>query len=138
MEQSKLVNSVMVRLKLAYPVYFNTLSNEELITLTKMYQEELNGYNEKTLSIAVKNIIRKSKYMPSLSEIINECEANKSHNANMIIERMIQDGYFKSPREIDKAYKFIEENNIPSWLKEDMKKYIPLELTDTKKLMIGE
>ena len=136
MEVSNLINNVVMRLKIAYPSYFSRLSNEELIALVQIYKEELNGYNDKVLNSAVRQLIRTSKYMPTLNEIINECEKNKSHNANEIIERMIADGYFKSPQEIDKAYKFIQENNIPSWLKEDMKKYIPAQLTNNTK-MIG-
>jgi len=138
MEKSKLISNVIVRLRLAYPSYFNKLTNEELILLTQMYIDELSSYNENTLLIAIKNVIRNNKYMPSLNDIISECEKNKAHNANTIIETMIKDGYFKNAKEIDKAYMFIEENNIPSWLKEDMKKYIPLELGNKEQLRIGE
>ena len=137
MEKSKLISNVIVRLRLAYPSYFNKLTNEELILLTQMYIDELSSYNENTLLIAIKNVIRNNKYMPSLNDIISECEKNKTHNANTIIESMIKDGYFKNANEIDKAYKFIEENNIPGWLKEDMKKYITLELGNKEQLKIG-
>lgn len=137
MEKSKLISNVIVRLRLAYPSYFNKLTNEELILLTQMYIDELSNYNENTLLIAIKNVIRNNKYMPSLNDIISECEKNKTHNANTIIESMIKDGYFKNANEIDKVYKFIEENNIPGWLKEDMKKYISLELGNKEQLKIG-
>ena len=137
MEESNLITEIIIRLKIAYPTYFNKLSNEELLVLTQMYNEELSKYNETTLVNATKNVIRNNKYMPTLNEIIIECEKNKSHNANEIIERMIADGYFHSANEIDKAYLFIEKHNIPNWLKEDMKKYMPKEL-DYRQLRIGE
>lgn len=137
MEKSNLISEVILRLKLAYPNYFTKLSNEELIVLAQMYKDSLEQYNEMTLSIAIKNLIKNNKFMPTINEIITECEKNKSHNANIIIERMKADGYFKSPQEIDKAYKFIQENNIPTWLKEDMKRYMPAELTNKTKMIGG-
>ena len=123
METSNLISSVILKLKLAYPSYFNKLTDEELIALAQMYKDELSSYNEKTLNIAIKNLIRTSKYMPSLNEIIQECESNKTHNANTIIERMKKDGYFKSASELDKAYMWLAKGIIPTWLKEDMKAY---------------
>lgn len=123
MEKSNLISSVILKLKLAYPSYFNKLTDEELIALAQMYKDELSKYNEKTLNVAIKNVIRSSKYMPSLNEIIEECESNKTHNANTIIERMKKDGYFKSPSEIDKVYMWLAKGIIPTWLREDMKNY---------------
>jgi len=123
MEQSKLISVVIARLKIAYPYYFKELTMEELAGLVSMYQEELIIYNESTLLNAIKSIIRKNKFMPTLKEILDECELCKTHQKNIVIERMIQAGYFKDPREIDKTYKFMAEGIIPTWLLEDMKKY---------------
>jgi len=123
MEKSNLISSVILKLKLAYPSYFNKLTDEELIALAQMYKDELSKYNEKTLNVAIKNVIRSSKYMPSLNEIIEECESNKTHNASTIIERMKKDGYFKSPSELDKVYMWLAKGIIPTWLREDMKNY---------------
>ena len=136
MEQSKLINSVMVRLKLAYPSYFNTLSNEELIILTKLYQEELSSFNENTLTTAIKNIIRSSKYMPTLKDILDECNKFKNHNFNAIIERMKRDGYFKNANEVDKIYQWLNEGIIPKWLKDEMKNYISKEITTGETLLL--
>lgn len=123
MEQSKLVSGMIARFKIAYPYYFKDLKTEEVLSMISMYQEELSGYNEITIVNATKSIIRKSKFMPSLKEIIDECEIVKTHKKNIVIEKMIQAGYFKDGREIDKTYKFLEEGIIPNWLLEDMKKY---------------
>ncbi len=123
MEQSKLISIVIARLKIAYPYYFKELTMEELARLVSMYQEELSIYNEPTLMNAIKSIIRKNKFMPTLKEILDECELCKTSQKNIVIERMIKAGYFKDPKEIDKTYKFMEEGIIPNWLLEDMKKY---------------
>lgn len=135
METSNLISSVILKLKLAYPSYFNKLTDEELIALAQMYKDELSGYNEKTLNIAIKNLIRTSKYMPSLNEIIQECDSNKTHNANTILERMKKDGYFKSANELDKAYMWLAKGIIPTWLKEDMKAYQQGLLTSNTRLI---
>ena len=123
MEHSKLISGMIAKFKIAYPYYFKDLKNEELIGMISMFQEELSGYNELTISNATKSIIRKNKFMPTLKEIIDECENVRTYKINVIIEKMKKVGYFKDPREIDKTYKFIEEGIIPDWLVEDMKKY---------------
>lgn len=123
MEHSKLISGMIAKFKIAYPYYFKDLKNEELIGMISMFQEELSGYNELTILNATKSIIRKNKFMPTLKEIIDECENVRTYKINVIIEKMKKAGYFKDPREIDKTYKFIEEGIIPDWLVEDMKKY---------------
>lgn len=123
MEHSKLISGMIAKFKIAYPYYFKDLKNEELIGMISMFQEELSGYNELTISNATKSIIRNNKFMPTLKEIIDECEKAKTYKTNAVIEKMIKAGYFKDPREIDKTYKFIEEGIIPDWLVKDMKKY---------------
>lgn len=132
METSNLISSIILKLKLAYPSYFSTLLDEELVALAQMYKDELGKYSETTLNTSVRNAIRKCKYMPSLKELIDECEANKTHKYNLIIERMKNDGYFKTSQELDKALKFIDDNTIPNWLMEDMKNYATKELTGNR------
>lgn len=151
MEKSKLIGSLMIKLKTVYPYYFKDLKEEETLGMYAMYEEELSQYNEETLTNAIKNIIRTSKYMPSLSEIIEECDKCRTHQANEIVEKMWQDGYFKkgpygelddsqAHRNYNKTLKFIEESVIPEWLREDMKKYYQLLLNggNTKYLEVKE
>ena len=144
MEQSKLISSAIARLKIAYPYYFKELKTEELVGLINMYQEELGIYNETTLINAIKSIIRKNKFMPTLKEIIDDLMWPRwTADCFINIEKMIKAGYFKDSREIDKTYKFIEEGIIPKWLLEDMKKYgyednrILIDTTQTKMLNTG-
>ena len=141
MEQSKLISIVIARFKIAYPYYFKNLSNEELIAMISMYSEELYMYDEKTLLSAIKSIIRNNKFMPTLNEIIEECEKQKKYKNNVVIERMIADGYFKDSKEIDKTYKLLESGVIPSWLLNDMKKYGYSEMIQeisTSNYLLGE
>lgn len=135
MEQSSLISNVIIKLQIAYPSYFNKLSQEESIALAQMYKDELSKYSEEILSSSIKNIIRNNKFMPNLSEIIDECEKNNKRYVNGIIELMKQDGYFKNATELDKVYMWLDKGIIPSWLKEDMAKY-DLEQLTNKTLMI--
>ncbi len=123
MEQSRLISLIIAKLKIAYPYYFKDLTNEEFACLFSLYQEELSGYNENTLIAAIRSIIRENRFMPTIKDIIDECEKCKIYKQNIVIERMIADRYFGNANEIDKAYKFIEEDIIPEWLLIDMKKY---------------
>lgn len=72
---------------------------------------------------AINNIIRKSKYMPSIAELLEECENVKEKNKFEIIEYMKEQNYFKDETEYNKAISWLEKGIIPNWLKEDMKNY---------------
>lgn len=134
MEQSKLISTVIAKLRIAFPYYFKDLTMEELAGLVSMYQDFLSGYNELTINSAVKSIISKNKYMPSINELIDECENCKKSRGNLILNKMNNDGYFNrgsmcelddihANRNYEKALMWIEKGIIPSWLLEDMKKY---------------
>lgn len=149
MEQSKLISEIVMKLKTMYPYYFEKMDEMQIASLCKTYQEELSQYNEETLTSAIKEIIRTSKYMPSLNEIIEQCEKSRVHQTNKIVELMWQDGYFKKGaygelddsqayRNYNKTLKFIEEGIIPEWLREDMKKYYNQMLTNKEVKLIGE
>ena len=123
MEQSKLISVFIAKLRVAYPNYFKDMSNEQILELVVLYQDMLSGYNEQTLNEALKQIIKTKRFMPSISEIIEVCDGVKTQVRNEIVEEMIKDGYFKSPRGVEKTYLWLEEGIIPGWLKKDMMKY---------------
>ncbi len=123
MEQSKSISLAIAKLKIAYPYYFNKLTNEEFIGLISMYQEYLSGYSEDTLLKAVKMLIGSKEFMPSIKEIIDACEKESTKQKYWILEKMAKDGYFKSVVEIDKANKYVSDDNIPNWLLKDMQEY---------------
>ena len=149
MEQLKLISEIVMKLKTMYPYYFEKMDEMQIASLCKTYQEELSQYNEETLTSAIKEIIRASKYMPSLNEIIEQCEKSRVHQTNKIVDLMWQDGYFKKGaygelddsqayRNYNKTLKFIEEGIIPEWLREDMKKYYNQMLTNKEVKLIEE
>ena len=45
------------------------------------------------------------------------------------------DGYFKTDREYEKAIKFLTDNIIPDWFKEDMQKYKQVLITNNQNLL---
>lgn len=136
MEKSKKISSFIATLKVAYQRYFNEMKNEDFVSFTNMLEDMLGNYSEEILNKVAKDIIKTKKYMPSLSEIIELCDNCKIHVQNEIVEYMIKDGYFHSPREIEKVYLWLEEGLIPAWFKEDMKKYYS-KMIGTKNLIEG-
>lgn len=70
MEQSKLVSIVIAKLKVAYPYYFEKLSDEEFLGMIALYQEHFNNFNSSALLLAINKIIHNCKFMPTVAEII--------------------------------------------------------------------
>lgn len=118
----------------AYGKEYNKIECEQ-------HYDFLKDYSYETFIIAIKSIIRKSKFLPKITELLEECENNKEQRKYDILNFMQSRGYFKSPKEYDKASVFLERNIIPKWFKEDMKRYYAMmkqEILDHKEtLMIG-
>ena len=95
-----------------------------------VYYEFLQEYKYDTFRVAVKNIIRKSKFLPKITELLEECENCKEQTKIEVLEYMKNQGYFKVGSEYDKAIMFLERNNIPSWFKEDLNKYYKMMLSN--------
>lgn len=82
---------------------------------------------------AIKNCAIKNKYMPAISELLEECKNADMQLRNQIVDKMYASGYFKEgveeltpEHELQNYYKaqyFIAQNIIPSWFLEDMIKY---------------
>ena len=111
------------------------------IELTQYY-DFLKEYTDETLTEAIKNIIKSSKFMPKISDLIDECERCKGNIKFEILETMKNHGYFKDVSEYEKAGLWISKNCIPDWFREEMKKYYLLskqeKLGTNKKVLIGE
>ena len=84
---------------------------------------------------AIKRTIKENKYMPSISELLEKCESSKTQRKFDILNKMKSDGYFKTELEYDKALRWLETGIIPSWFKEDMKKYNHLQLENKQMLL---
>ena len=85
---------------------------------------------------AIRKIARESKFAPTVNDLLENIKLVKNDKYKEIVELMKKDGYFHDPVEIEKTIKFIKENNIPSWLKADMDKYMARLLEDKSRLLI--
>jgi hypothetical protein len=88
-----------------------------------IYYDFLKEYSDVTLVNAIKSIIKKSKFLPKITEILEECENCKEKTRYEILEFMQSKGYFKAPSEYDKAVHFLETDVVPEWFKKDMNEY---------------
>ena len=110
---------------------------------TQQMYEFLKEYSYQTIIDAVKNIIKTSKFVPKISELIEECENCKSASRNEVLKYMREAGYFKlgiirengeqiiltdehAARNYEKATRFLERGIIPDWLQEDINYYYKL------------
>lgn len=134
MEHSKLISGIIAKLKIAYPYYFKELKNEELAMLVKMYQEQITGYTPEIVLKAIDEIIRTSKFMPTIAEILDRCDGQAKTYTFDILKIMQEDGYFKrgaigelddsqAIRNYEKATMWLGKGIIPDWLLKDMQKY---------------
>ena len=145
---TKGIATLIANFKIVYPYFFKESTKEEITALSRIYQEHLSCYNEKTLANATRKLIATKKFMPNISEIIEACEKEKEFMRNEILELMKVDGYFKKgdygeldhtqeERNYTKALIWAERNLLPSWLKDDMKYYQTKILEQKENLMIG-
>jgi len=100
----------------AYGKEYNKMECEQ-------HYDFLKEYSYETFVAAVKNIIKKSKFLPKISELVEECEECKDQVRFEVIEFMKAKGYFKDIREYEKTIMWYSKGIIPSWLKEDLNKY---------------
>ena len=132
-------------LGLAYGKEYSQLETQQVYEFVKEYDYD-------TFIRATKEIIRTSKFLPRIADLIEACENNKSSAKIEVIDYMKEVGYFKySPygevtdekasRNYSKALRFIEIGVIPDWLQEDIDYYVnqmqQLKLEDRKNKLIS-
>lgn len=126
MKQEEFVKG-LTYLGLAYGKEFTQLE-------TKQMYDFLKEYNYETFSKAIKNIIRTSKFIPKIADLIEECESCKSTTRNEVVEFMKTSGYFKQCQygELDeehalrnyiKTLTWLERGVVPEWLQKDINEY---------------
>lgn len=134
MEQSKSISVIIAKLKIAYPYYFKDMNDEDFVMFTKMYQEQFSGYNPKILLYAIENIIRTSKFMPTIADIVEACDKGIVDYKFKILDVMRDAGYFKKSnygelddihanRNYEKAVNWLTRGIIPDWFMKDLKEY---------------
>lgn len=125
MEQSnfsKIVNA----LKVAYPHYFKGLAEEDSTMFLQLYYSKLKKYRYEIVAKAVDVIITTHDFMPSLAEVLKECDKQSKYFYKDILEKMYVNGYFKDDIEYGKAIMWLLEDKpiIPEWLKTDVDSFI--------------
>lgn len=116
-------------LGLAYGKEYSQLEAQQIYEFVKQYDYD-------TFIRATKEIIRTSKFLPRIADLIEVCESQKGIKKREVLEYMKKDGYFylsyrpehrldeaQATRNYMKAISFIERGIIPDWLKEDINYY---------------
>lgn len=89
----------------------------------RIWYESFKDIESSTLGKAIRTLVKNKKFIPSVAEVLEECEKVQANVGNEIIEKMIDDGFFKTAKEIEKAYTWVKRKNIPEWFLEEMKSY---------------
>lgn len=101
---------------------------------TMQMYDFLKDYNYQTMIEAVKSIIRTSKFVPKIADLIEACENNKSSQRVEVVKYMRDSGYFKlcdygeitdehATRNYNKVLMWLERGVVPDWLQEDINYY---------------
>ena len=128
---SKIVNV----LRIAYPYYFKDMEKESTIMFNQLYYSKLKRYDYVVVSNAINKIIENSEFMPTIAEIMAECDKETKKLYKIKIDKMYSNGYFKTDQEYGKALQWLFEDKpiIPSWLLEEIKGYEEKLLTSKSK-----
>lgn len=116
-------------LGLAYGKEYSQLEAQQVYEFVKEYDYD-------TFIRATKQIIRTSKFIPKIADLIEACESQKDVRKIEVIDYMKDSGYFyisykpdhkldevQATRNYIKVRNFIERGIIPDWLKEDINYY---------------
>lgn len=128
---SKIVNV----LRIAYPYYFKDMEKESTIMFNQLYYSKLKRYDYVVVSNAINKIIENSEFMPTIAEIMAECDKETRKLYKIKIDKMYSNGYFKTDQEYGKALQWLFEDKpiIPNWLLEEIKGYEEKLLTSKAK-----
>jgi hypothetical protein len=121
MEQSSFAKLVKT-LEVAYPYYFKDLSKENALAFMQLYYSNLKKYRYEIVAKVISNIIKTSEYMPTIAQLIKECDNESKLYYREILENMYRAGYFKTDEEYGKAVMWLLEEKplIPEWLEKDI------------------
>lgn len=116
-------------LGLAYGKEYSQMEAQQVYEFVKQYDYD-------TFIRATKEIIRTSKFLPKIADLIEVCESQKEVKKREVIDYMRDSGYFylsyrpdhkldeaQATRNYMKVLHFIERGIIPDWLQEDINYY---------------
>ena len=137
MEQSNFSKIVNV-LRIAYPYYFKDMEKESTIMFNQLYYSKLKKYDYVVVSSAINKIIEKSEFMPTIAEILTECDKETRRLYKIKIDKMYENGFFKTDQEYGKALQWLFEDKpiIPNWLLEEINGYEEKLLISKKQIKI--
>lgn len=94
-------------------------------TITEIYYNSFKDLKLEIFSNIVNIAIETKDYFPKIAELKELGEIEKKKYQLSILKYMNEKGYFKSPREYNKAVMWASSklDQIPGWLKDDMVKY---------------
>lgn len=102
--------------------YLGTAFNKTYTqTECELHYDFLGGYNFDTFVRAIKAIIRKSKFAPKVSELIDECEEAKFAVRLIALERARQ-AHLLDKYNYEKIYDLVAAGYIPPFCKEEIDK----------------
>ena len=87
MKQEEFVKG-LTYLGMAYGKEYNQME-------TKQIYEFVKEYNYETFTKAINSLIRTSKFVPKIADLIEACEENKSSQGIEVVKYMNDIGYFK-------------------------------------------
>lgn len=124
MEQLNFSRIVNV-LRIAYPYYFKDMEKESTIMFNQLYYSKLKKYDYVVVSSAINKIIEKSEFMPTIAEILTECDKETRRLYKIKIDKMYANDFFKTDQEYGKALQWLFEDKpiIPNWLLEEINGY---------------
>lgn len=96
--------------------YNKTYDKEELETMYELFKD----YDSEILKQAVKNLIG-SKYIPSVSQIINQYTLIKRDQDYERIVKAKEMGVIQTKEEFDKCIKWLDKGIVPNWLGANIK-----------------
>lgn len=94
--------------------------------------EFIKEYNYETFIKAVKELIRTSKFLPKIADLIETCDKYKEAIKIEVVEYMKNDGYFtqngflddtQASKNYNKTISWLECGTTPEWLKNDINLY---------------
>lgn len=110
--------------------YLKGMSEEQL----SVWYDMLKIVSDDVFLEAIKEITNESPYMPNAPQLYEKCSTINKTNILAIIDLMYKDGYFHrgvnplddehALRNKEKTCMWLMENNVPSFLKEDIEYYM--------------
>lgn len=83
-----------------------------------------NEYDFELMQIACMQYIKKSKFQPTIANIIEEYEQVLQSEKTEIVKLMNSQGWFYHSTEYEKALSWVKRDNIPEWFKNMMIEFI--------------